>query len=142
MEKRRGCETNRRRAVHVDMSDGPSIRQYKRNGKHRFNWSTDDEVGSIRSSLDHFVDLYRHHATVVPRNSAEARCDSRQLHLIEALSIDGMSLREFATHEGVTPQAVSSRINALANRAPEFYRWWRRTNASHQHSRRWRASKR
>jgi len=55
--------------------------------------------------------------------------------LIEALYIDGLSLREFAESAGVAPQAISSRINALANIAPEFYRWWRKVNVSHQRPR-------
>lgn len=114
----------------LDVPATPVARRFKQNGQVRFGWRQDEE--SMRSCLSIFVDLYRHHATVFAKYCAERRCSPRQLHLIEALYIDGKSLREFAEEEGVQPQAISSRINALANKAPEFYRWWRRINEAHQ----------
>ena len=116
------------------MPASTSSQRYRHNGKLRIGWR-DCDAKAIPSCLSVFVDLYRHHATIFARYSAEARCSPRQLQLIEALYIEGVSLREFAATEGTTPQAISSRINALANKAPEFYRWWRRLNASHQRPR-------
>ncbi len=55
-----------------------------------------------------------------------------ELRRIEALWIEQISLRELARREGVRPQAISETINALANKAPEFYRWWRLKNLSRQ----------
>jgi predicted DNA-binding protein YlxM (UPF0122 family) len=47
-----------------------------------------------------------------------------QLHTIRLLLIDQLSLREVARREGVTPAAISDRIESLREKAPKFYRWW------------------
>lgn len=114
--------------------------RYKHNGRLSFCWRSqeleDDERASIPSCLSIFADLYRHHAMVFARYRADGRFTPKQLRTIEALYIEGLSLREFALVEGVEPQAISARIDALANKALEFYRWWRRVNAGHQRPRR------
>ena len=131
---RRGHDERR---GHPDVSNSRSTRWYRQNGKRRIGWRSSDDcleesLRSTRSCLEVFVDIYRHHAVVFARYCAEGRCSVTQLRTIEALYIDGMSLREFAAKERVTPQAISTRIDALANKAPEFYRWWRRSNTSRQ----------
>jgi hypothetical protein len=50
--------------------------------------------------------------------------------------IDGLSAREFAGAEGVSVEAIRTRINALATKAPEFYRWWRAQDLSDRRRRR------
>jgi len=134
---RRGSDENRR---YPDVPNGRLPRRYKQNGNPQFGWRssddfTDESLRSARSCLEIFVDIYRHHAAVFARYCAEGRCSMKQLRTIEALYMDGMSLRELAVVEGVSPQAISTRIDALANKAPEFYRWWRRSNASRQGAR-------
>lgn len=119
-----------RRWPNLDVPAGRS--SHKQNGQRRFSWRDSDESASIPSCLGMFVDVYRHHAAVFARYRAEGRCSEKQLRTIEALYIEGMSLHEFAVLEDVSPQAIGDRINALANKAPEFCRWWRNTNASHQ----------
>lgn len=136
MTTRRFRKNSRRNTPHrnPDIPAEPLARRYKHNGHSRVDWRVDD-IGVIRSCLSVFHDIHRYHATVFARYCAEERCSPRQLRLIEALFIDGLSLREFAEIERVTPQAISARIDALANKAPEFYKWWRRVNASHQRRR-------
>lgn len=111
-----------------------SLREYRHNGQRRFR-STNEHGTSVPSSLSCYVPIYRHHAAVFARYCAEGRLSPKQLHTIECLYIDGMSLRELAKLDGVAPQAISSRIDAMATRAIEFYRWWRHANSSHQRSR-------
>lgn len=118
----------------LEMAAGQSSTVYKRNGRLRFGWRDRDELGHVTSCLSGFAVVYRYYAVVFHRYCEESRLTPKQLRLIEALMIEGASLREFAGREGVTPQAISARINSLANKAPEFYRWWRNTNASHQRS--------
>ena len=48
-----------------------------------------------------------------------------QLRTIQALWIEGVSLREFARREGVKPAAIESRIDGVHTKAPEFYKWYR-----------------
>jgi hypothetical protein len=81
-----------------------------------------------------FVDLYRHHYAVFARYCSEGRCSPKQFRTVEALYIDGLSAQEFARLEGVSAEAIRVRIDGLANKCPEFYRWWRRLNASRQRS--------
>lgn len=102
-----------------------SFSEYRRNGQRRFS-SANEHEKSVPSSLSQFVPIYRHHAAVFARYCAEGRLSAKQLHTIEALYIDGLSLRDLAKLDGVAPQAISDRINAMATRAVEFYRWWRR----------------
>lgn len=101
---------------------------YKRNGQIHAIWRHDSEAHRVSSSLDRFVDLYRHHAAVVARYRAERQCTEKQLKTIEALYIDGMSLQEFARREGIKPQAVTSRLSTLQTKTPEFSNWWNNLN--------------
>jgi hypothetical protein len=54
-----------------------------------------------------------------------------ELHTMDALLYEGLSLRELASREGVTDQAVRARLvgrgsrGGLLKKAPEFARWWR-----------------
>ena len=66
----------------------------------------------------------------------EGRCTEVELRTMEALWVEGLTLREFARRESVGPQAISARINGLANKAPMFYRWWRLKNLNRQLRRR------
>jgi hypothetical protein len=68
-----------------------------------------------------YLDLYRHNS------QQEGLLSLRQLRLIEALYVEGVSLRDFAAREGVT-QGIRARLEAIATRATEFMRWWRRVN--------------
>ena len=110
-----------------------SFIEYRHNGRRRFR-SAHEHEKSIPSSLSRFVPIYRYHAAVFARYCKEGRLSPKQLHTIEALYIDGMSLRELAKLDGVKPQAISDRINSLATRAIEFYRWWRQLHESRTRS--------
>jgi len=48
----------------------------------------------------------------------------RQLLTIIRLWVDGWTLRQLARYQEVAPAAISSRIEALRRKAPEFYTWW------------------
>jgi len=111
-----------------------SLSEYRHNGRRHFR-SEHEHEASVPSSLSQYVPLYRHHAAVFARYCSEGRLSPKQLHTIEALYIDGLSLRELAKLDGVAPQAISDRINAMATRAIEFYRWWRQSNLSRQRPR-------
>jgi hypothetical protein len=50
-----------------------------------------------------------------------------ELRMIEAL-MTGTGLRAYARREGVSPQAIEDRIQRLKERAPLFWRFWRRKN--------------
>jgi len=71
--------------------------------------------------------LRRRKRVTMVRYRREGRCTSTELRTIEALW-GGMPLRQFARVERIAPQAVTARINGLANKASEFYRWWRLKN--------------
>ena len=105
----------------LDVGEGA----YRRGGQRVVAWREGEVTDSIPSCLSRYVDLYRHHALVFKRYEDERRCSPRQLRTIEGLYIEGLSLRELARREGVAPQAISARINSLANKAPQFCRWWR-----------------
>jgi hypothetical protein len=108
-----------------------SERPIRHNGSQSAAWrSADEPCISIPSSLGRYLDLYRHHSAVFARYEQEGLLSRRQLRLIEALFIEGVSLRDFAAREEVTPQAITARLEAIATRAPEFIRWWRRVNGN------------
>lgn len=54
-----------------------------------------------------------------------------ELKTMDALLYEGLSLRELASREGVTDQAVRARLvgrkgrGGLLKKAPEFAKWWR-----------------
>jgi hypothetical protein len=56
-----------------------------------------------------------------------------ELRTVHALLINGLSLREFARREGVKPAAISTRIEGLQHKAPEFYTWWCRKHQNRRH---------
>jgi hypothetical protein len=113
-----------------------SFSEYRHNGRRRFRAANEHET-SVPSSLSRFVPIYRHHAAVFARYCAERRLNPKQLHTIEALYMDGLSLRELAKLDRVRPQAITGRINAMATKgaAVEFCQWWRRVNAPYQRPR-------
>lgn len=98
---------------------------YKRNGRSRFSWRAEDLHGPPQSCLARFADMYRVHSMILERYKVEGRCTEKQLETIYALYIEGTSLQEHARQCGVSASAIGSRIDALANKAPEFCRWWR-----------------
>lgn len=106
----------------------PQASNFKQNGRTRWAYRHKESFGALQSCLSIFVDVYRHHSAVFARYRAENRCTPKQLITIEALYIEGISQNELAEREGVTAAAIESRIDALANKAPEFYRWWRKLN--------------
>jgi hypothetical protein len=62
-------------------------------------------------------------------------CTAKQLRTIEALWVEGVSLREFARREGVVPAAIEARIDGLHTKAPEFFKWYRLKNRSRRQRR-------
>jgi hypothetical protein len=104
----------------------------KHNRRVHFRWRESDGPDGIRSGLAMFADLYRYHHSLYRRYVEEGRFSQKQLRTIYALMIEGLSEDEFGAAEGVTRQAISERVNGLANKAPEFFRWWRRLNAARQ----------
>lgn len=59
-----------------------------------------------------------------------------QLRTIEALMIQSKTLRQFAREEGVSPQAIDARIEALKYVAPEFWQFWLWKNRRRRYARR------
>lgn len=57
------------------------------------------------------------------------------LRTIEALMIQGKTLRQFAREESVSPQAVHARIATLKHVAPEFWQFWLRKNRRRRYAR-------
>jgi predicted DNA-binding protein YlxM (UPF0122 family) len=53
---------------------------------------------------------------------------AKELRVVEALWLEGLSLRELARREGVAPQAIEIRIQGMRNRALRFWFWWRLKN--------------
>jgi hypothetical protein len=70
------------------------------------------------------AELLRRVSATVARYRNHGWCTPTELRTIEALWLDGVSLRELARREHVKPAAISARIEGLARKAPEFYRWW------------------
>jgi hypothetical protein len=98
---------------------------YKHNGKLRVRWHAEEPPSSeIPSCLTRYVPLYRYTAALYARYVAEGRCTEKQLRTVYALMIEGMSMHEFARIENVEPEAIRQRVLGLANKCPEFYRWW------------------
>jgi hypothetical protein len=71
------------------------------------------------------VELRRRVASEISRYRASGLFTSNELTTIEALWVDGASLRAAARREGVTAQAIEGRIERMQHRGPRFYRWWR-----------------
>jgi hypothetical protein len=71
------------------------------------------------------VELRRRVSATVARYRLEKWCTPTELATINALWCRGLRLRQLARHDGVTPSAIVTRVEGLARKAPEFYRWWR-----------------
>jgi hypothetical protein len=82
-----------------------------------------------RSSL---AALRRRQSATFTRYRLARWCTVIELSTIEALWFEGVSLRDLARREGVSPAAISSRIAGLSHKAPEFANWWRLKNSAHQ----------
>jgi hypothetical protein len=74
------------------------------------------------------TELRRRVSATMARYRNQEWCTATELRTIEALWLDGMTLREFARRERVQPAAIGTRIDGLARKAPEFYHWWRLKN--------------
>jgi hypothetical protein len=137
MQKRSDPRSRTRRQSKMRIADvflvDPSLR-YKHNGNRRVGWRDDGPDASIPSCLSVYVDVYRHHWTLFARYCNEGRCSEKQLRTVDALFIQGVSAQEFAKAENVSVEAIRSRIQGLANKCPEFYRWWRGLHRGRQRS--------
>jgi hypothetical protein len=131
-----GDDDDERSDPRLEVPANRSSAPYKHNGARRYCWRDCDDLGRVVSCLSGLAVIYRFYAAVYRRYCAEGRFTRKQLELIEALMIQGLSLHQFAELKRVTPQAISSRIDALANKAPEFYRFWRSLHAGRQRPRR------
>ena len=76
------------------------------------------------------LELHRRVSATVSRYRQAGWCTTTELRTIEALWLDGISLREFARRQAVSAAAIGARIEGLARKAPEFYRWWLLKNRS------------
>lgn len=87
-----------------------------------------------RSSL---AALRRRKAATFARYRLAGWCTVVELSTIEALWFEGLSLRQLAKREGVSPAAISDRIDGLrhAHKAQEFSNWWRLKNYTRQRRR-------
>lgn len=74
------------------------------------------------------AELSRRVSAEVARYRMSKLFSLKELTTIEALWIEGISLRALARREGVAAQAIETRIERLKDRAPRFYRWWRLKN--------------
>jgi hypothetical protein len=74
------------------------------------------------------AELWRRVAGEIARYRMSGLFSLKELRTIEALWLEGISLRALARREGVAAQAVEDRIERLKNRAPRFYLWWRLKN--------------
>jgi hypothetical protein len=75
-----------------------------------------------RSSLVH---LRRRQSATFARYRLTAWCTEVELSTIKALWFEGLSLRQLANRDRVSPAAVGDRIARLRYKAPEFWNWWR-----------------
>lgn len=82
------------------------------------------------------AELRRRVSATMARYRNQGWCTPTELRTIEALWVDGMSLREFARRERVQAAAIGARIEGLARKAPEFYRWWLLKNRRRREARR------
>lgn len=71
------------------------------------------------------VELLRRVSAEIARYRMSNLLSLKELRTIEALWLEGISLRALARREAVAAQAVEGRIERLKVRAPRFYAWWR-----------------
>jgi hypothetical protein len=57
-----------------------------------------------------------------------------ELRTYRTLLLEGRSMRAFSRMEGVSPAAISCRIEGLRFKAPKFYAWWITTHRSRRHA--------
>ena len=69
----------------------------------------------------------RYRSAVVARYRRNGECTEAELRTIEALYLEGLTLRGFARREGVSPSAIGQRLAGLFRKAPEFCNWYRFT---------------
>ena len=109
---------------------------YRQGGRSRFSFREFEVIKEVpaRSVADEsrLPSLHRLRDACMERYKDEGRCSDVELNTMHHLWVAALGLRELARQEGVKPQAISSRINGLANKAPEFYRWWRRKHLFRQ----------
>jgi hypothetical protein len=82
-----------------------------------------------RSSL---TTLRRRKAATFARYRQAGWCTAVELSTIDALWFEGVTLRQLAKREGVSPAAISDRIVRLSHKAQEFSNWWRLKNHTRQ----------
>jgi hypothetical protein len=133
--------TNQANQATADHSGRPvNPDRYRQSGRSRFSLREFEvhQEQPARSPADEsqLPYLRRLRDACMARYRTEGRCTHVELRTMQALWVDNQTLHELARHEGVKPQAISSRINGLANKAPEFYRWWRWKNLCRQGRRR------
>lgn len=69
-------------------------------------------------------ELRRRQSATFARYRLAGWCTLLELETIEALWLEGLSLRQLARRAGVSPAAIGDRIERLSRKAPEFYHWW------------------
>src|SRR5581483_5684730 len=69
------------------------------------------------------TELRRRVAAEISRYRTGGLCTGADLALVEALWVEGKSLRQHARERGVAAQAISDHIERLRHRCPRFYRW-------------------
>ena len=124
----------------VDLRGRPiQPRFYCRSGVNTFSSlpdSSDDPVEVSRSlpQRSSLAALRRRKAATFARYRLAGWCTAVELSTIDALWFEGVSLRQLAKREGVTPAAISDRIAGLRHqhKAQEFSNWWRLKNYSRQ----------
>jgi hypothetical protein len=85
-----------------------------------------------RSSL---AALRRRKAATFARYRLAGWCTAVEVSTIDALWFEGVSLRQLAKRERVSPAAISDRIAGLRYKTPEFWNWWRLKNYTRQRHR-------
>jgi len=101
--------------------------RYRRNGQIVFRMAATVSEQHLPANNSHsqLARLRRLRDLMIARYRTDGRCSPIEMRTVQALFVEGLTLREFARREGVAAQAIDSRINGLAHKAPEFYRWWR-----------------
>jgi hypothetical protein len=88
---------------------------------------TDSEWRPTNSSLRA---LKRRQSATFSKYRRQAWCTELELATIDGLWNHGLSLRQLARRQRVSPAAISARISGLtkSGKAPEFTHWWRLRN--------------
>jgi hypothetical protein len=112
------------RPVSFASIDGRSLEVscFRRGGCPYWQVAPTSRPSDTRSLL---TDLRRRVSATFARYRSSEICTKAELRTIEALWIEGLSLRALARRDRVTPTAVADRISRLERKAPEFWNWWR-----------------